>query len=323
MPAIQGNLGQVEYRSDGRLRGSAPANNGGERLALRLAALAGLAAGLASLAGFIPGVYRDPKVIVDQSHGYDLANLVVVLVLESALLWASRGSVRGRLIAIGALGCLVYSYVTYAFLIALNPATLLYIAVLGFAGWSFVAGLTRVDDAQVQAIVQGRLARRTMQAFLVILALLFGATWLSQIAAALIGGNPPPDLVAAGWPMNPVWVLDLGFVLPLALLTAVRLVRRRPGAERVAVSFTVFSALLAISILLMGVSSAVAGQALAVPMIAIFLVLLVVSTALTWLAIGRSQPETPGQRLLPQKRPDVRPRARSVAAHASVRSRHR
>ena len=276
-----------EHISQHRLPASAPKKTEQhERLALRLAAFAGLAAALASIAGFIPGVYRDAKMIVEQSHGYDIANLVVVVVLELGLLWASRGSVRGRLVAIGALGCLVYSFVTYAFFMVLNPATLLYIAVLAFGGWSFVAGLTRVDDAQVEAIVNGRLARRTTEAFLAILAVLFAVTWLSQIAAGLLSDGLPPELAAAGWPMNPVWVLDLGFVLPLALLTSVRLVRRRPGAERVAVSFMVFDALLAVSILLMAISSALAGQTIAAPMIAIFLVLLVVSAILVWQALG-------------------------------------
>ena len=290
MQVIEPNLEHMEsaseHSSEHRLLRIAPRTTDHDRVALGLAAVAGLAAAFASIAGFVPGVYRDPKIIIEQSHGYDVANLLVVLVLEIGLLSASRRSVRGRIIAVGALCCLVYSFVTYAFFIVLNPATPLYIAVLGFAAWSFVAGFTRVDDAQVEAILDGRLPRRTTAAFLAVLAVLFAATWLSQIAAALQSGSLPPDLAAAGWPMNPVWVLDLGFVLPLALLTAVRLVRRRPGAERVAVSFMVFDALLAVSILLMVVSSALAGQALAVPMIAIFLMLLVVSTALVWQALG-------------------------------------
>jgi hypothetical protein len=37
-----------------------------------------------------------------------------------------------------------YSLVTCAFPIVPNPARLLYIAVLGLAGWSFVAGFTRM-----------------------------------------------------------------------------------------------------------------------------------------------------------------------------------
>jgi hypothetical protein len=264
-----------------------PRTTDDQGLADRLAAFAGLAAALAAIAGFVPGMYRDPQLVVDQSHGYDLANLIVVLALELGILRAARGSLRGRLIAIGALGCLAYSFVTYAFLIVLNPATLLYIAVLAFAGWSFVVGFTRIDDAEVEALLRGQLARRTTAVFLATLAVLFGVTWLSQIATAEISGSLLPELAAIGWPMNPVYVLDLGFVLPLALVTAVALARRRASAERVAVSFVVFVALLAMSILLMAGSSSLAGQPLQAAMIVIFVTILGVSAGLAALALRR------------------------------------
>jgi hypothetical protein len=70
-----------------------------------LAAGAGAVAVLASLAGFIPRLYRDPGLVISQSHGYDVGNLVVVVVLMLGLRASARGSLRGRLVAIGALGC--------------------------------------------------------------------------------------------------------------------------------------------------------------------------------------------------------------------------
>lgn len=51
-------------------------------------------------------LYRDPKVVVAQSHGQDLANLVGVHVFARGLAAWARGSLRGRLMAIGALGYL-------------------------------------------------------------------------------------------------------------------------------------------------------------------------------------------------------------------------
>lgn len=249
----------------------------------RLAALAGIAAAVASLVGFIPAVYRDRPLIVVQSHGYDIGNLVAVVVLAVGLALASRGSVRGRLVATGALLCLVYDYVTYAFLIVLNPATPLYIAVLGLGGWSLVTGLADVDPGRANAALEGRIARRATGVFLIVAGLLFGLTWLSQIAQSIVSGKLPADLVAAGWPMNPVYVLDLGFVIPLLLLTGTSLLRHRPGGAHFAVPLLVFIPLLAMSILAMAVAQAIAGQVLQPPMIAIFVVIATVSTVLLWL----------------------------------------
>jgi hypothetical protein len=251
----------------------------------RLAALAALAAAAASLVGFVPGLYRDPRVVVAQSHGYDVGNLVTAVVLTLALWASAHGSPRGRLVAIGALGCLLYSYVTYAFLIVLNPATLLYIAVLAFGGWAFVAGLASDDEHPMQTPVGVRLPRRTTGIFLLLLAVLFASTWLGQIGGSITSGQLPAELRAAGWPMNPVYVLDLGFVLPLMMLAAVRLLTDRPGAIRLAVPLLVFMPLLALSILAIAVSGAADGQALEPAMLAIFATVALVSTALAGLAL--------------------------------------
>jgi hypothetical protein len=53
---------------------------------------------LPPLAGFIPGLYRDPKVIVEQSHGYDLGNFVAVLVPVAIQAAASRRIEVGELL---------------------------------------------------------------------------------------------------------------------------------------------------------------------------------------------------------------------------------
>jgi hypothetical protein len=251
----------------------------------RLAALAGLAATIASLAGFVPGLYRDPRVIVAQSHGYDAGNLLVAVVLALALWASSRGSLRGRLVAMGALGCLLYSYVTYAFMIVLNPATLLYIAVLAFGGWSFAAGLASVDEREVESTVGRHVRRRTTAIFLAVIAVLFAFTWLGQIVGSVTSGQLPAELRTAGWPMNPIWVLDLGFVLPLMALAGVRLLASRPGGIRLAVPLLVFQPLLALTILAMAVAAAADGQALEPVFLAIFCAVVLVSAALAWLAL--------------------------------------
>src|SRR6202165_1227404 len=175
----------------------------------RLAALAGVAAALASIAGFIPGVYRDPMIVIAQSHGFDIVVLIGVLILGLGLSWSARGSVRGRLVAIGALGYLVYSFVTYAFLIVLNAATVLYIAVLGFGIWSFITGFATVDEHQADNLTAEHPHRWLTGGFMIVIAALFALTWLRQIAGSVMSGQIPAGLVAAGWPMYTHYVLDL------------------------------------------------------------------------------------------------------------------
>jgi hypothetical protein len=251
----------------------------------RLAGLAGLAAAVASLAGFVRGLYRDPRVVIAQSHGYDVGNLVVVVVLALALRASAGGSVRGRLVTIGALGCLLYGYVTYAFLIVLNPVTLLYIAVLGCGGWAFATGLANLDAGAADDLLGPHYPRRATGAFLLILAVLFALTWLGQIAGSVTSGQLPAALKEAGWPMNPVFVLDLGFVLPLLALAGMGLLRRRAGAARLAVPLLVFMPLLALTIIAMTLADALDGQALEPAVVVLFGVVGILSTALAWAAV--------------------------------------
>jgi hypothetical protein len=251
----------------------------------RLAMLAGAAAAIASLSGFIPGVYRDPKAVIAQSHGFDIGNLIAVLILGLGLTWSARGSFRGRLVATGALGYLIYSFVTYAFLIVLNAATVLYIAVLSFGVWSFIAGFAAVDNHEADRLVAGHSYQRLTAGFMIVIAALFALAWLREIAGSVVSGRLPAALAGAGWPMNPVYVLDLGFVIPLAVLGGLRLFRGKPGGARLAVPFLIFLPLLSTSILLMTVFMAIDGQPFAMPLVVVFVVALAISAALAWVAL--------------------------------------
>jgi len=193
-------------------------------------------------------------------------------------------------VTIGALGYLLYSFVTYAFEIVLNPATLLYIAVLGLGGWSFLTGLADLDAEEAETMFASRLLRRATAVFLLVIAALFALNWLHEILGSVVSGRLPAGLAAAGWPMNPPYVLDLGFVIPIAVLAAVRLLRRQAGGAWLAVSLLVFLPVLSLSVLLMTVYMAIDGQPLQLPLVAVFGLVIALSAAFAWLAL-RARPK--------------------------------
>jgi len=179
--------------------------------------------------------------------------------------------------------------VTYAFVIVVNAATGLYIAVLGLGGWSFITGLVRVDDPRVDTVDDARVARRTTAAFFTLLALFFAVNWLRQLLSAAIAGVPT-ELATIDWATNPVWVLDLGFVLPLMAVTAWRLSVRAPGASRLAAPLLVFMALLGATILSMTAWMAAEGQAIDPAMPAIFVAVTIASASLAARALAPWSP---------------------------------
>lgn len=242
-------------------------------VAERLAALCGLAGGVAALAGFVPGLYRDTPYTVAGSHGQDAANLLGVVILWIALVGSSHGSTRSRLVAIGAVGYLLYSFTAYAYLMIVNPVTVLYYAVLGCAIWSLVAGLLPAGNDSISLAIGARLPRRTAGAILVGTAVLFAFLWLGQIAASIGSGKPAADLVKAGWPTSPYYANDLAVVLPLLFVAGLGVLQRAAGGIRLALPLLVFATLMDLSIFATLVSGALANQATFDPVIgAIFLV---------------------------------------------------
>lgn len=252
----------------------------------RLAALAGVAAAVAALVGFIPGLYRDTRPLVIQSHGQDVATLVLALPVLALALWAaSRGSIRGRLVVLGALGYLLYPYAIFAFDAVLNPATPLYIAVVGLAVWSFALSMPRIAEIEVEATVGDRVWRRASSVFRLVIAGIFALLWLSQIARAAITGQQPQALRDSGWPTSPIYVLDLALLVPLCVVIGIRLLARRPGALRFAVPLLVFIPILALGVLSITAFVALDGQPFGFVEGGLFAVSTVVGGVLAWLAL--------------------------------------
>ena len=265
----------------------------------RLAALAGAVAAIASLVGFVPGIYRDAHYLVVQSNGQDAATLVFGLpVLVVGLLVASRGDVRGRVLVLGATTYLLYTYMVYAFEGLLGPATVLQIAVVGLSAWALLATVIEphrlIDDAE--AAIGGTLPRRATAGFMFIVAALFAVAWLGQIATAVSSGVRPQALIDAGWPTSPMYTLDLAFVLPAMALSGWRLIRGLRGATACGAALLAFAPLLCLGVLTMSVFAAFDGQPLDPGMVAIFGMVTVAGVALalrTLLPTGARKPTAP------------------------------
>lgn len=82
---------------------------------LRLTVLIVLLVVPVHLAGLlVPHIYRDPAVLIPQNLGTDVVTLCLGIPLLGLPAAMRGGSVRGRLLWLGALGYLVYAYSMYA-----------------------------------------------------------------------------------------------------------------------------------------------------------------------------------------------------------------
>jgi len=214
---------------------------------------------------FDPGLYRDAPAFAAQAVAQDWVTLFIVVPVTALSAWfTARGSSRARLVWLGSLVYTVYSYVIYALVVRYNPLFLVYIALLGCALYALIGGLATTDMRTIATGFAGRAPVRSVSAFLALLALMFYALWLKEALPAVVAGHVPLSVQQNGTPTNAVHVLDMAWVLPAFLLTAVNLSRKVPLGYTLAGVALTFIVLLVLAVVSIGVFMA------AVPEIAIF-----------------------------------------------------
>jgi len=240
---------------------------------------------ITSLAGILlPQTYtRESLAWSVQAVAQDYANLIaVVLLLVSTYLVWSR-SLRGYLVWLGVYLYLVYAFAIYAFAVHFQFLFLAYVAVLGLSFYTLVGGLTAARLDMLAPALAGNPWARTVGALLFVIGVMFAALWLSEIVPSLITGTVPPSLAETELPTNPVYVLDLAFLLPGMIVTSVLLWRREVLGSLMAVPLLVFSATMGLGILVIFALTALSGLPYPLPAAAIVGAIVVLSTLFAWL----------------------------------------
>jgi len=254
-----------------------------------IAVLLAVAAGSGLL---VNGLYRDVPDLVAQAKGQDLLSLAAVLPLLIITAWmAGRGSLRARLVWLGGLAYLVYTYASFAFAIQYNPLFLAYIALLGCSLYALIGGLATLDLAGVKARFAERTPVRTVSIYLAVLAALFYLMWLSELVPALVAGVIPQSIVEDGTPTNAIHVLDMAWILPAFAITAVSLWRRQSLGYTLAGISLPFFVLLVAAVLSMAILQAREGNPDAPGSMVIFGTLLAAGIGMVvWYLRGLSMP---------------------------------
>ncbi len=244
---------------------------------------------------FITGLYRDAPYFVAQAVGQDLISLAIVLptLIVTAIL-ANRGSPSARLVWLGGLVYLVYSYVIAAFDVKFNPLFLVYVALLGCSLYALIGGLVTADMAEIKACFAEKTPIKMVSIYLAVLAVLFYFLWLSETVPALVAGRIPQSLQDNGTPTNAVHVLDMAWILPAFGIAAVSLWRKQALGYTLAGAMLSYVVLLISAILSMVVFMIRDGHPVAVPQVVIFGTLFAISLGmLIWYMKGLKSPLTP------------------------------
>ena len=220
----------------------------GAPLPLRFMLLLGALVVAATVFGLLTeDAYRS---VPDLTRSTWRAQDVVTLGSVPLLLWSSvrarSGSLAAHVVSVGVLTWLTYCYAHQALGVPFNAMFLVYVAIVGLAGFGTIDGLVRVDVVAV-APAFTRAPYRAGFWFLTIASVAIAGLWLSDIVPALSGGLPA-NIHLAELP-NPTWVLDLAWIIPWALAAAWMLRRRHPAGPIIAGVMLVMLGILSVAML--------------------------------------------------------------------------
>ena len=206
----------------------------------------------ASAAGLlVPGLYRDPIGIRPAMQGQDAVTLLVLPIFVASSVTAARGSFKALVIWIGLVGYLFYTYAGAAFGYQFNELFLIYVALASTSAFALVAEISRLDVPAWHHSFDGREPRRTVAGFLIFIALMLAGLEIGQNVVFLVTGVTPQAVVNAGGLTFFPYVLDLGLVVPLAIVGAVWLARRRPWGNVIACALLIKSTTMGTALLAM------------------------------------------------------------------------
>lgn len=208
------------------------------------AAIAVLTAASSALGLLRPNHY--PAELLPQFYVQDVVVLGLgVPVLLAGLWFALQGSLRGRVVWVGALAYMTYMWASMGLQVPFNRFFLGYAALFSLSLFTFVGGTLALDANAVRGAVEERISERRYGAFLLVVAAGLGLLWLAELVPATLTGVPPL-LVEEQGPMALVsHFVDLSVVVPALAIVAVWLWQRRPWGYALAGVGLVFGGLIA------------------------------------------------------------------------------
>jgi hypothetical protein len=171
------------------------------------------------------GLYKyDTVSSAAQMQGNDLVTLIVSLpVLVGSACLALGGSLRARLLLTGTLGFFLYTYMSMSMLTSFNVLFLVYVSIFSMSLLAFVLSIMSFDiDTLPQYFLPG-LPSGWIAGLMFFVSAFLSIAWISRIVTPFIQNTIP---ALENTTTFVIQTMDLGLILPLALLSGILLLRR-------------------------------------------------------------------------------------------------
>jgi hypothetical protein len=210
------------------------------------------------------GLYAaDTWLIGAGNRGQDLAMLIFELpVLLLVLRWYRLGSAIAVAVLTGMLAFFTYYFVSMVFGTAQNRLFPLYVAAASLAGFGLAFVTSRLDVNEIATAVPAPPQRGALAAYLIAVAAALTLAWLPGMIMTAVTGT----IAEAVGPYTSATTeaLDLGLVVPIAVIAAVQLLTQRPMGRVLALIMLVVNVCIGVVLMAQGVAQLVSGVPLTV-----------------------------------------------------------
>lgn len=184
----------------------------------------------ASVGGILlDNLYRDNPFVTLVWKTTDAVTLfVAVPILAAGLYFSSRGSARGLLVLLAMLDYTFYNYAYYLFGASFNWFFLIYVAIVVLSAAALIVGLIEIDASWLKRQFQEKTPVRWISEYMLFVAVGLTTIYLMMIFGFIFNGELPAIIEITGHVTNVVFALDLTMVVPVFVIGAVWLWKRKP-----------------------------------------------------------------------------------------------
>lgn len=227
------------------------------------------------------GVYRHMSAeVAPQGIAQDIVTLIVgVPLLLISLFYARKGSLKGRFILAGTLGYFLVTYLFYLVMGMYNALFLVYVSLLGTSFFAFSLTLLAFDRSRLPKMFSPRVPAVTTGGFLILNSMAIGTLWLGVVVPPLLNGTVIPESVEHYTTLI-VQGLDLGLLLPLAFVSGVLFIQKKPLGYLMAPTYLVFLSILMMALVAKIIAMGILGQNI-IPVVFIIPLITLVSIVCT------------------------------------------
>jgi hypothetical protein len=190
------------------------------------------------------GIYQDMSAdVAIQGIAQDVVTLCIgIPFLLTALYFARKGSLKGRIMLSGSLLYFFLTYLFYLVMAMFNSLFLVYVPLLSASFFALVLTLFPLYFENISQYFHSRMPVTFLGGFLIFNAVVIGSLWLQVVVPALFNEVIPVDL--DHYTTLIVQGFDLALFLPISFISGVLLIKRVPIGYLLGSVYFVFLALL-------------------------------------------------------------------------------